>query len=68
MRTDLQEFIVKLENAVRRLPYANRDGFIDTMHLVEVYCEISDLLIEFDIEQYQESSSSEEETSEEEQK
>ncbi len=65
MHKDLQDFINKIENAVRRLPYANRDGFIDTMHLVEVYCEISDLLIEFDIEQYQESSSSEDETSEE---
>ncbi len=65
MQKDLQDFITKIENAVRRLPYANKDGFVDTLHLVEVYCEISDLLIDFDIEQYQESSSSEDESSEE---
>lgn len=62
MSADLQDFISRLETLVRRLAYANEDGIIDTMHLIEVYSEIADLLISFDIEQYQESS--EEETSE----
>jgi len=64
MSKDLQDFIARLENLVRRLGHVNDDGIIDTMHLIEVYSEMADLLIGFDIEQYQESSSEEESCSE----
>ena len=64
MSKHLEEFIAKLENLVRRLAHVNKDGIVDALHLIEVYCEISDLMIAFEIEQYQESS--EEESSEEE--
>lgn len=64
MSKDLEDFISKLENLVRRLGHVNDDGIIDTMHLIEVYSEMADLLIGFDIEQYQESSSEEESCSE----
>jgi len=63
MGKDVQDFIDKLENMVRRLAHVNRDGFVDAMHLIEVYSEIADIMIAFDIEQYQETS--EDETSEE---
>ena len=56
MSSDLEDFIAKLENLVRRLAYCNKDGFVDALHLIEVYCEISDLMIAFEIEQYQDSS------------
>lgn len=59
MSKDLEDFISKLENLVRRLEHVNDDGIIDTMHLIEVYSEMADLLIGFDIEQYQESSEEE---------
>jgi hypothetical protein len=36
MSSDLEDFIAKLENLVRRLAYCNREGFIDALHLIEV--------------------------------
>lgn len=56
MGKDVQDFIDKLENMVRRLAHVNKDGFVDAMHLIEVYSEIADIMIAFDIEQYQETS------------
>ena len=60
MTKHLEEFIAKLENLVRRLAYCHKDGFVDALHLIEVYCEISDLMIAFEIEMYEEDSSEEE--------
>ena len=54
MDTDLQQFIEKLQNLMRRLEHTNGDSAIDALHLVEVYCELADLIISFNIEQYQE--------------
>ena len=60
MGKDVQDFIDKLENMVRRLAHVNKDGFVDAMHLIEVYSEIADIMIAFDIEQYQETSEDDE--------
>tara|TARA_R100000664_G_C2704178_1_gene103392 strand:- start:87 stop:278 length:192 start_codon:yes stop_codon:yes gene_type:complete len=54
MDTDLQQFIEKLQNLMRRLKHTTGDSAIDALHLVEVYCELADLIISFNIEQYQE--------------
>ena len=64
MGKDVQDFIDKLENMVRRLAHVNKDGFVDAMHLIEVYSEIADIMIAFDIEQYQESSEDDESSEE----
>jgi hypothetical protein len=53
MDTDLQQFIEKLQNLMRRLEHTTGDSAIDALHLVEVYCELADLIISFNIEQYQ---------------
>lgn len=66
MGKDVQDFIDKLENMVRRLAHVNKDGFVDAMHLIEVYSEIADIMIAFDIEQYQETSEDDESSEEEE--
>ena len=65
MGKDVQDFIDKLENMVRRLAHVNKDGFVDAMHLIEVYSEIADIMIAFDIEQYQETSEDDESSDEE---
>lgn len=65
MGKDVQDFIDKLENMVRRLAHVNKDGFVDAMHLIEVYSEIADIMIAFDIEQYQETSEDDESSEEE---
>ena len=54
MDTDLQQFIEKLQNLMRRLKHTTGDSALDALHLVEVYCELADLIISFNIEQYQE--------------
>lgn len=64
MGKDVQDFIDKLENMVRRLAHVNKDGFVDAMHLIEVYSEIADIMIAFDIEQYQETSEDDESSEE----
>ena len=64
MGKDVQDFIDKLENMVRRLAHVNKDGFVDAMHLIEVYSEIADIMIAFNIEQYQESSEDDESSEE----
>ena len=58
MFKDINELIAKLENLVRRLKHLPKDKMGNTLHLVELFCELSDVLIEFDIEHYQDSESS----------
>ena len=57
MAKDVQDFIDKLA-------HVNKDGFVNAMHLIEVYSEIADIMIAFDIEQYEESSEDDESTEE----
>ena len=64
MAKDVQDFIDKLENQVRRLEHVNKDGFVNAMHLIEVYSEIADIMIAFDIEQYEDSSEDDDSTEE----
>ncbi len=64
MAKDVQDFIDKLENQVRRLSHVNWDGFVNAMHLIVVYSEIADIMIAFDIEQYEESSEDDDSTEE----
>jgi hypothetical protein len=64
MFKDINELIAKLDNLVRRLKHLPKDKMGNTLHLVELFCELSDVLIEFDIEHYQDSESSQEDSQE----
>jgi hypothetical protein len=63
MFKDIHELIKKLANLTRRLEHIDKKGIIDTLHLVEVFCELSDVLLEFDIEHYQDEDSQDSEDS-----
>ena len=63
MFKDIQQLIDKLGNLTRRLEHLDKKGIIDTLHLVEVFCELSDVLLEFDIEHYQDEDSQDSEDS-----
>jgi len=56
MFKDIHELIDKLSNLTRRLEHLDKKGMIDTLHLVELFCELSDIVLGFDIEHYQEDS------------
>ena len=63
MFKDIQQLIDKLGNLTRRLEHLDKKGIIDTLHLVELFCELSDVLLEFDIEHYQDEDSQDSEDS-----
>ena len=63
MFKDIKELIDKLGNLTRRLEHLDKKGIIDTLHLVELFCELSDVLLEFDIEHYQDEDSQDSEDS-----
>ena len=64
MFKDIHELIDKLSNLTRRLEHLDKKGMIDTLHLVELFCELSDIVLGFDIEHYQEDESQESQDSE----
>ena len=53
MFKDIHELIYKLSNLTRRLEHVDKEGIIDTLHLVELFCELSDIVLGFNIEHYQ---------------
>lgn len=59
MIRDIHELINKLDNLARRLKHLDDKGIMDTLHLVELFCELTDIVLQFDIEHYQESQDSE---------
>ena len=61
MHKDITELVSKLDNLSRRLKHLNKDEIINTLHLMELFCELSDIVLEFDIESYSDEDSSTEE-------
>jgi len=56
MIRDIHELVNKLDNLTRRLEHLDDKGIMDTLHLVELFCELTDIVLQFDIEHYQEDS------------
>ena len=68
MDKDVLELISKLENLTRRLKHVDKDGIVNTLHVIELFCELSDIVLGFDVEQYHSDESSWEDSSTEENK
>ena len=56
MIRDIHELVNKLDNLTRRLKHLDDKGIMDTLHLVELFFELTDIVLQFDIEHYQEDS------------
>tara|TARA_E500000178_G_scaffold347879_1_gene401965 strand:+ start:522 stop:773 length:252 start_codon:yes stop_codon:yes gene_type:complete len=65
MKKDLEDFVAHLQILTAKLYRLSGENLLKRLHIIEVYAEMCDIMIEFNIEQFEDSEDSEEQESEE---
>ena len=65
MQKDLEDFLAHLDILSTRLQGLSGETLLRRLHIIEVYAEMCDLMIDFNIEQFEDSEEESEEESEE---